>query len=317
MTTEDLPRALVEESPAFVAARAFYTPELVRVDHAAAYRLAAKITSPPSRREMDTCEEWGSEERAFVPYFLMLNAVNFKFWKFGPSGGVERYSAWGATGSVAMSRGMRMFFHSVEAIWRAQGTSEEAAGALVEEHFDSCFPGIPDRSARLMMLLDVVGRPTALRSASRRISRRVHDNGRLTPVDLLGLVESFPLAYGGDPFCKRGQLALMMIASRYSGYGHRIPVTGFAAAADYQLPKVLRAEGVLVYSDSLGQWVDSGVGLSSGSPEETAIRAATVLACDQITRLSSLDTTSVDHWLWTRREKFPSARFHLTETTNY
>lgn len=317
LSTEDLPRLLVEESPAFPAARAFYTPELVTVDRVAAASLASGITSGPSHRGMDTCEEWGSEERAFVPYFLMLNSVNFKFWSVDSSGRLDRYEAWGATGSVAMSRGMRGLFHAVESIWRAPHTSEDTAHRLVEENFDAFLPSIPDREARLRCLLDVAGRPHLLRSASKAISRRVHDRSRLTPVDILSLVESFPLAYGSDPFCKRAQLALMMVAARYSAYGHRIALPGFSAAADYQLPKVLRAEGVLVYAPELEEWVDNGVELSSGSPEETAIRAATILACDLLVRLSSLDTVTVDHWLWTRREKYASARFHLTSTTDY
>jgi hypothetical protein len=266
---------------------------------------------------MDTCEEWGSEERAFVPYFLLLNAVNFKFWSIAPTGDLCRYEAWGATGSVAMSRGMRGFFHAVERLWRDPNVSEEDARRLVEENVDASFPGIPDRAARVRCLLDVAGRPHLLRSVSRAISRRVHDRGRLTPVDILSLVESFPLAYGSDPFCKRAQLALMMIAARYSGYGNRIALPGFSAAADYQLPKVLRAEGVLVYAPELSEWVDNSVELASGSPEETAIRSATVLACDLLVKLSSLDTVTVDHWLWTRREKYDSARFHLTSTTDY
>lgn len=317
ITTEDLPRILVEESPAFPAARAFHTPELVEVDRVAAAALAARMTSGPSRREMDTCEEWGSEERAFVPYFLLLNAVNFKFWSVAPSGRLERYEAWGATGSVAMSRGMRGLFHAVEKIWRDPHASEDDARRLVEENFDSFLPAIPDRAARIRCLLDVAGRPQLLRSVCKAISRRVHDRSRLTPVDVLSLVEAFPVAYGADPFCKRAQLALMMIAARYSGYGHRIALPGFSAAADYQLPKVLRAEGVLVYAPELAEWVDNGVELSSGSPEETAIRAATILACELLVRLSSMDTVAVDHWLWTRRENYPSARFHLTSTTDY
>lgn len=317
LSTEDLPRLLVEESPAFPAARAMHTPELVAVDRAAAAALAARMTSGPPRREMDTCEEWGSEERAFVPYFLMLNAVNFKFWSVEPSGRLSRYEAWGATGSVAMSRGMRGLFHAVEKIWRDPHISEDNAHRLVEENFDNFLPAIPEREARLRCLLDVAGRPQLMRSVSKAISRRVHDRSRLTPVDILSLVESFPVAYGTDQFCKRAQLALMMIAARYSGYGHRIAVPGFSAAADYQLPKVLRSEGVLVYAKELADWVDNGVELAAGSPEETAIRAGTILACDLLVRLSSLDTMTVDHWIWTRRESYPGAKFHLTTTTDY
>ncbi len=317
LTTEDLPTRLVAESPAFLAARAHYTPDLVRVNPSRLEILARFLASPPATRGIDTCEEWGSEERAFVPYFLMLNAINYKFWHRDAAGIVHRYRAWGATGSVAMSRGMRMLFHSTERIWRDPNVSEDEASSLIESKFDECFPEIPDRSKRISMLLEVAGCPRRLRNASKAISRRIHDYSRLTPLDILNLVESFPLTYGQDEFCKRPQLALMMIATRYSRYGHKIGLAGFSAAADYQLPKVLRAEGVLVYSPTLVSMVDRGILLPSGSPEESAIRSATILACADLSNLSSLDMLTVDHWLWTRRECYPGTHFHLTDTADY
>jgi len=317
MTTEDIPGKLVEKSPALFAARAFYEPELVSIDPDRAALLAGEMISSASRQEIDACEDWGSEERAFLPYFLFLNSINFMFWKIAPSGEVERYEAWGAQGSVAMSRGMRMFFHAAEKIWRDSHVAEEEAHRIVEENFDRCFPSIPARNSRLKMLMDVAGNPARLRSVCRSISHRVHSRGVISPVDILMLIENFPVAFGSDPFCKRVQLALMMISARYSRYGRRIPVKGFSAAADYQLPKVLRGEGVLVYSQDLASLVDTGTKLTHGSSEELAIRASTVLACELLKDLSALDMSSVDHWLWSRRAHYPNTRFHLTETTDY
>jgi hypothetical protein len=317
MTTEDIPGNLAKVSPALFSARAFYDSEIAAINPTRAERLAAEMAASTARHEIDACEDWGSEERAFVPYFLLLNSINFMFWRLGADGALVRYEAWGAQGSVAMSRGMRMFFHAVERIWRDSHVSEEDAHRLVAENFDSCFPGIPNRDTRIKMILDVAGSPSRLRSACRSLSHRVHSRGMLTPVDILLLVESFPVAFGVDPFCKRSQLALMMIAARYSEYGRTIPVRGFTVASDYQLPKVLRAEGVISYSPTLSDMVDKGKKVDAGSVEELAIRAATVLSCELLRELSALEMPSIDHWLWARREKYPGTRFHLTETTDY
>ena len=52
--------------------------------------------------------------------------------------------------------------------------------------------------------------------------------------------------------------------------------------ADYRLPQLLRQRGVLVYAPDLAQAVDAHNELAAGSPAEVSIRAATVVAVDQL-----------------------------------
>ena len=51
---------------------------------------------------------------------------------------------------------------------------------------------------------------------------------------------------------------------------------------DYRVPQILRHAGAIRYSDSLAEKVDQRVEVEIGSVEEVGIRAATVVAVDQL-----------------------------------
>lgn len=90
-----------------------------------------------------------------------------------------------------------------------------------------------------------------------------------------------------------------------------------SVAADYQLPKVLRHLGVLTYSPKVAGLVDNELPIVSGSPEERAIRAATVLGAEELAKHLGLSIPQLDSWLWLQRNAAKAAKFHLTETTYY
>ena len=50
---------------------------------------------------------------------------------------------------------------------------------------------------------------------------------------------------------------------------------------------------------------------------EKAIRAATILASDQISKIHNIDIPTLDKLLWLQRNNFPNLNFHLTKTTKY
>jgi hypothetical protein len=270
----------------------------------------------PFRPEIDASEEFGTQEKFFVPYFLVLNSINFRFWSF-EGGQIQRYEAWGARGSVAMARGMSMFFHLLDPVWRHDQIPNEEVERMVVSNFDNCFPEIPARNERIAMLLDVVGHPERLHAVSRILTRRAFHYGGFSPIDVYLLMESFPLAYGRDEFCKRAQLCLMMIAERYKKFDRELFLKGFTVAADYQIPKVLRGMGILKYSQELAALVDSGINITSRSEEERAIRAAAIIACDRLVNQTSSSLAQLDYWLWSMRDTYASHRFHLTTTTDY
>ena len=88
-------------------------------------------------------------------------------------------------------------------------------------------------------------------------------------------------------------------------------------ASDYQVPKVMRSMGILEYSDALAAIVNGEQLIASGSKEELAIRAAAILAGEEISKKFSVAVAQLDWWIWSQRNNDPSAKFHLTVTTDY
>ena len=69
--------------------------------------------------------------------------------------------------------------------------------------------------------------------------------------------------------------------------------------ADYRLPQILRHYGVLKYSEKLSTIVDNKKLLPHGSSMEIEIRAATIVACQQISKLlPGMATADIDVSLW-------------------
>jgi hypothetical protein len=104
--------------------------------------------------------------------------------------------------------------------------------------------------------------------------------------DLVGrIAEAFPgfrdhAVYSGFQvfFYKRAQIFVGDVWGAYGGSGlgdfgdiHRLTMF-----ADYRVPQILQAKGVMVYDQDLKALVDSGGELPSGSTAESEIRAVTV-----------------------------------------
>lgn len=127
-------------------------------------------------------------------------------------------------------------------------------------------------------------------------------------------------------FDKRARLLVVMYEgrARASG-GELVPLSnleGIGPVADYQLPRVLRASGVLVYDVELAATVDHGRILPAGSIEELSIRQATCVAVEELlARLNKhtgqpVTMVELDYVLWAAGRKAPGEH-HLTPTTAY
>ncbi len=124
-------------------------------------------------------------------------------------------------------------------------------------------------------------------------------------------------------FYKRAQLLASDLAA--AGAVPPWPDAGqLTAFADYQLPRVLRANGVLVYTPDLADMVDRQVELPAGSTPEVEIRAATVQAVDQLSaalaaRGTRITPAGLDNVLWTlAQESLANAKpYHRTRTMFY
>lgn len=94
------------------------------------------------------------------------------------------------------------------------------------------------------------------------------------------------------------------------------PAVELTCFADYQVPKVLRGLGILVYAPKLQAMVDRGELLEQDSPMEVAIRAASIIACEMISKKKNVSSAELDFWLWQRRNDFDGL-FHRTLTRRY
>lgn len=134
-------------------------------------------------------------------------------------------------------------------------------------------------------------------------------------------------------FMKRAQLYPMMYHGRAtSSQGQLQPIRdseNFGPIADYEVPKILRYFGILLYSLELADAVDSGFVLKRDSLWEIEIRAQTVNAMSLLLSkvnekrpfysLPSITMAELDYAIWNmgRSPEFKQLRHHYTYTTAY
>ncbi|HYH13415.1 MAG TPA: queuosine salvage family protein, partial [Thermomicrobiales bacterium] len=128
------------------------------------------------------------------------------------------------------------------------------------------------------------------------------------------------------PFLKRAQILAADLAGALTGTELAIAegIGELTAFADYKVPQVLRQLGALRYAPELDDRIHRLERIPAGSPEEVAIRAATVQACDrlveEIRRLGWETTASELDWrLWTLGQALPddTEPYHRTVTISY
>jgi hypothetical protein len=127
-------------------------------------------------------------------------------------------------------------------------------------------------------------------------------------------------------FWKRAQLLVSDLHHAFggAGFGAFEDIHELTAFADYKLPQVLRALGILSYDRPLEEAVDGLHHLDAGSPEEVEIRAMTIWAVEEIRKASyraghPVTSAAVDHWLWHlgQLEPFRQKPYHRCRTIYY
>lgn len=302
----------------------------VRIDPAAVQRFAeAHREAPPPVNAEDPLHCTFLPPRRFLNYLLALEAVNFCFWDDEPRWRVHHRGA-AHDGYWALAAALhRAVADEAVPLWDAQWL------ASVDE-------------VRLGRLLRGEGRPPPLlaeRTAHLREAGRVllerWDGAFANMVEqaagdaaaLVRLIETaFPsfrdeATWQGRPvrFLKRAQICVgdlaRMLPDPPGG-----PLRGLerlTAFADYKVPQVLRREGMLVYAPALAERLERGEPLPPGSPEEVAIRAATVWVCEWAARaLRALGVPAtamdVDYRLWSAGQHKAGLRpYHRTRTVYY
>jgi hypothetical protein len=310
-------------NPVLAVADQDYQPALVRVDEEA----IGQLSVPQGLESMGVTLPVGliSEDlAAFVPYFVAMNTLNYQFWELDTNGQLQRYSHGGKVGALAMQD---CFY----AAWLNAWLEVAPAAASVEEHVrltatslrtriaqdgvTGIFGNIPESESRQRLLLEVLDAPK-LSGAAEYLVNRIRKTSRLGWEDATLLAQVFPQGYG-DRYLKKAQLTLMFIVGQLNGLTRTQCQLDVTAAADYQLPKVLRVLGVLRYGKALAERVDQQQPILADSSEERAIRAATVKACERLAAQFGCSLPEVDFWLWLNRNQARDAQFHLTGTTAY
>lgn len=307
---------------------------------------AARSVRVRKDRLEDLCEEWARQPFDVPPwdetvhwsdggpatadYVLVLDALNFCFW---PDPGEprweidyrgERMGGYRAL-AAALKRGIEEGVPVTDAAWLRDVT---------EDQLDSLFRGdgrIPLMDRRVANAREV-GRVLQARFGG-RFANAVESCGG-SAVRLVRLLEgefsSFRdvSTYEGREvrILKRAQITVVDLYGTFGGarWGAFHDLDALTAFADYKIPQVLRALGVLDYAPDLADRVDRRQLLEPGCPEEVEIRAAMIWAVEWMRQ--SLERRGVprrafelDWLLWNVGQKpVPDERpYHRTRTIYY
>jgi hypothetical protein len=93
-------------------------------------------------------------------------------------------------------------------------------------------------------------------------------------------------------------IADIFAAFRGKGFGEFLDIDKLTMFPDYRVPQILHHHGVLAYSEQLLHHIKNLEVIPHGSSLEIEIRAATVVAVEEIKHHLNLMTIEVDWILW-------------------
>jgi hypothetical protein len=290
-------------------ARADYRADLVSIDARAIHRHSWPIDAlSPMTITLDPAfAEATADALAFL---VLMTSVNYQFWDISDSGEFRRYHFHGESGARALWRAFSDAWGQ-GCLTRARFTT-----AALTQGVSQLFGDIPSPGSRQEILNELLENSERLDSTCQALAQRIAARREVLIEDAALLADRFPLAFG-DPYLKKGQLALSMFAAHLRGPALAVCTSDLTAFADYQVPRVLRALGILEYTQPLASAVDRGVLIPMLSSVERAIRAATILACEDIAKATGATPADVDNLLWQSQGAAGQALFHRTRTTWY
>ncbi len=290
----------------------------------AADSLAERQVEPPA---------WNYEYHYFdgtpqtVNYLFMLDALNFCFWG-RPRWKIEYKGAtldgyWAL--AAALKRGIESDGQAATAHFLAR-ISPADLGQLL--HGTGQIPLFAERWRNLRELGTVLANLWE-GQAARLVECADHDAARLAQMVAENFSSFNDIAVYDDRevrLFKRAQIVVTDLWGAFRGrdWGEFENIDALTAFADYKLPQILRAWGVLRYGASLARKVDHQIELAVGSPEEIEIRSATLWAVEFLRqalakRGRSLWSIQVDWILWNASQgKFAGLKpYHHTRTVYY
>ena len=288
-------------------ARYDYKPELVRIND----ELIKELELPGGELKLMSTglaqKKAGQKLSSAIRYTLIRNSLNFQFWDLKDDKFV-RYESDRVVGATLMRQQFDLHWGDEEGPTRFRE-------AFVERGIKGIFGDIPAARERTWILEDALFHQFWFPAVG-ALEWSIGEVGAFTVGDAEIIAMMLPSGYR-DRYLKKAQLALMEIAGYCAEIGIPVDCSELTLCADYQLPRVLRAMGILEYAPEFAAKVDSQRLIEKDSEEERAIRAATVLAGDLLSSVLGAPAAAIDNFLWTHRALAGNTRFHLTMTTNY
>jgi hypothetical protein len=292
-----------------------------------AQRIPKELKQTPAwDRERHFCDD---TERT-VQWVFVLDALNFSFW---PEQGQRRWTVhwndetvkgyWALACSLnqAMKRGLPI----TDAAFLEQVKAQDLRDIL---DGTGAVPMIDDR----VKVLNEIGAILRQCYEGSLVHLLEEAGGSVEEVVRL-VVNNFPCFrdvadYKNDTvyFFKRAQIlcADLWGALGGKGLGAFADLNHLTAFADYKLPQLLRALGILEYSPKLAHKIDSLDLVPALSIEEIEIRSATICAVenliDNLTAIGiGMSSTAMDWWLWdiSHEAGYEKLPHHRTRTIFY
>jgi Queuosine salvage protein len=265
-------------------------------------------------------------ERTLI-YLFLLDALNFCFW--GEPRWTVEYQGKSLNGYWALAAALKRGVHTDARILDCGFLASVTPSYLLHVlRGRGEIPLIADRwrNAR------EVGRILAERfggSAARLVEAAKGDAGRMARF-IADNFSSFQdtTIYDSTPVCffKRAQILVADISGSFGGkgWGKFRGLGDLTAFADYKLPQILRAWGILKYDAQLASRVNSRAELAKDSVEEIEIRAATLWSVEFLRRALAqrgriLTSLQIDWFLWESSQKAAKGikPYHRVRTSYY
>jgi len=290
-------------------ATADYKPELVAIDTEAIARLPIRAERFSHLAVGLSGQPAGRTAAGAAAYSIALNSLNFMFWSPTPQG-ISRFHWRGEGGANGLKA-------ALDHLWGEEATPVRLRAALgggSEAALVEALGEISLARRRAQFLREILLDDQLEQAAAELVA--AGQAGHLNTEDAERLAQRFPLAYGQDPYRMRAQLALMWFAGYLveSGVGVECDIS---VAAGYQMPRVMRSIKVLRFAPELAARIDGHVLILRDSPEERAIRAATVLGTQAMARHLGVSEHAMVNVLWRNRHACGATPYHLTVTTDY
>ena len=292
------------------------------VDRARLVRINADALEPMAERLTGLAvPAWHSEYHLFAPeqtmagYVLALDTLNSCFW---PRSGQLDGAGHPTPGYIDLALGLKRAFEA-----QVPFDDGHFLAQLGEHDLDRWLPGMAMAESRVtalrqlgeLLVSDFGGQATELIGSCQQSAVTL---ARMLATRLASFAD-FAIFEGRHvALLKRAQIvgADLWAALGGCGLGCFLDIPALTCFADYKLPQLLRAEGVLEYAPGLQGHIELGLELEAGSVAEVEIRCATIVAVEMLRMelLRSgrrLNAVEVDWLLWHRSQSLaPSSPPH-------